>query len=97
MNDYHEIQLCRKMICELRLDEFDTVNKGIWQSPMGAMDVAVCVPRASVREIKFLQEVAINGQLRRPNIVKLVTTGEPVSVIMLFACIKTLQLLHNVT
>ena len=52
---------------------------------MGAMDVAVkqLQPGASEEEkIKFLQEAAINGQFRHPNIVKLmgvVTTGEPVS------------------
>ena len=65
---------------------------------MGGMDVAVkqLQPGASEEEkVKFLQEAAINGQFRHPNVVKLmgvVTTGEPVSVI------KTLQLLlHDVT
>ena len=61
------------------------MNKGIWQSPMGAMDVAVkqLQPGASEEEkVKFLQEAAINGQFRHPNVVKLmgvVTVGEPVS------------------
>ena len=65
--------------------QFGTVNKGIWQSPMGAMDVAVkqLQPGASEEEkVKFLQEAAINGQFRHPNVVKLmgvVTVGEPVS------------------
>jgi hypothetical protein len=52
---------------------------------MGGMDVAVkqLQPGASEEEkVKFLQEAAINGQFRHPNVVKLmgvVTTGEPVS------------------
>ena len=65
--------------------EFGTVNKGTWQSPVGAMEVAVkqLQPGASEEEkVKFLQEAAINGQFRHPNVVKLmgvVTTGETVS------------------
>ncbi len=71
--------------------EFGTVSKGVWESPMGGMDVAVkqLQPGASEEEkVKFLQEAAINGQFRHPNVVKLmgvVTTGEPVSVV----CFKT--------
>ena len=66
--------------------EFGTVNKGVWESPMGAMDVAVkqLQPGASEEEkVKFLQEAAINGQFRHPNVVKLmgvVTTGKVVSM-----------------
>ena len=61
--------------------QFGAVSKGIWQSPMGAMDVAVkqLQPGASEEEkVKFLQEAAINGQFRHPNVVKLmgVVTGE---------------------
>ena len=65
--------------------QFGTVSKGIWQSPMGAIDVAVkqLQPGASQKEtIMFLQEAAINGQFRHPNVVQLmgvVTVGEPVS------------------
>ena len=65
--------------------EFGRVSKGVWESPMGGMDVAVkqLQPGASEEEkVKFLQEAAINGQFRHPNVVKLmgvVTTGEPVS------------------
>ena len=65
--------------------EFGTVNKGVWESPMGAMDVAVKQLQHGASEeerVMFLQEAAINGQFRHPNIVKLmgvVTTGEPVS------------------
>ena len=64
--------------------EFGNVSKGIWQSPVGAMEVAVkqLQPGATEEEaVKFLQEAAINGQFRHPNVVKLmgvVTTGEQV-------------------
>ena len=67
---------------------FGKVNKGIWQSPMGAMDVAVKQLRSGAseeEEVKFLQEAAINGQFRHPNVVKLmgvVTMGEPVRYIV---------------
>ena len=67
--------------------EFGTVNKGSWESPLGAMGVAVkqLQPGASDKEkVKFLQEAAISGQFRHPNVVKLmgvVTTGETVSYI----------------
>ena len=65
--------------------QFGVVSKGTWESPKGAMDVAVkeLQPGASEEEkIKFLQEAAINGQFRHPNVVMLmgvVTVGEPVS------------------
>ena len=71
--------------------EFGRVSKGVWESPMGGMDVAVkqLQPGASEEEkVKFLQEAAINGQFRHPNVVKLmgvVTTGEPVSYLALAA------------
>ena len=48
------------------------------------MDVAIKTLRPSANEtdrVKFLQEAAINGQFRHPNIVQLhgvVTVGEPV-------------------
>ena len=70
--------------------EFGTVNKGVWEGPMGAMDVAVkqLQPGASEEEkVKFLQEAAINGQFRHPNIVKLmgvVIAREPVSIMIHF-------------
>ena len=72
------------------MGQFGEVNKGTWQSPMGALDVAVkqLKPVASEEEkVKFLQEAAINGQFRHPNVVQLmgvVTVGEPVSVLKLF-------------
>ena len=52
---------------------------------MGAMDVAVKQLQSGASEeekVKFLQEAAINGQFRHPNVVKLmgvITTEEPVS------------------
>ena len=69
--------------------QFGEVSKGIWQSPMGAMDVAVKQLQSGASEeekIKFLQEAAINGQFRHPNVVQLmgvVTVGEPVSCTLL--------------
>ena len=76
--------LCR-IKSTLGSGQFGTVNKGIWQSPMGAMDVAVkqLQPGASEEDkVKFFQEAAINGQFRHPNVVKLmgvVTVGEQVN------------------
>ena len=78
-------------MCFLRITEhldsgqFGTVNKGIWQSPAGAVEVAVKILQSSASQedrVKFLQEAAINGQFRHPNVTKLlgvVTVGEPVS------------------
>ena len=57
----------------------------MWESPKGALEVAVkqLQPGASEEDkVKFLQEAAINGQFRHPNVVMLmgvVTVGEPVS------------------
>ena len=73
-----------RIVSHLGAGQFGTVNKGIWQSPMGAMDVAVKQLQPGTSEedkVKFLQEAAINGQFKHPNIVKLlgvVTIGEPV-------------------
>ena len=70
---------------ELGSGQFGVVSRAVWESPRGAMDVAVkqLQPGASEEEkIKFLQEAAINGQFRHPNVVMLmgvVTVGEPVS------------------
>ena len=80
-------------MCAFRITEhlgsgqFGTVNKGIWQSPAGAIEVAVKTLQSSASQedrVKFLQEAAINGQFRHPNVVKLlgvVTVEEPVSKI----------------
>ena len=65
--------------------EFGTVCKGEWHTTVGTVDVAVKMlnNKATERDIvRFLQEAAIMGQFRHPNIVRLhgvVTVGEPVS------------------
>ena len=65
--------------------QFGVVSLGKWQSGEGdPVDVAVKTLRPSAKEtdkVKFLQEAAVNGQFRHPNIVRLhgvVTVGEPV-------------------
>ena len=64
--------------------QFGVVYRGTWQCEMGQVDVAIKTVKGGVSEtdrVKFLQEAAINGQFRHPNIVKLhgvVTVGEPV-------------------
>ena len=68
--------------------QFGVVNRGRWLAAgggRGAVEVAIKTLRPESREedkLKFLQEAAINGQFRHPNIVRLhgvVTVGEPVS------------------
>ena len=59
---------------------------GEWVSPEGTtLPIAVKILNTNVEEeqrVKFLQEAAIMGQFKHPNVVKLygvVTVGEPVS------------------
>ena len=66
--------------------QFGVVNRGKWLAGGGSpVDVAIKTLRPESREedkLRFLQEAAINGQFRHPNIVRLhgvVTVGEPVS------------------
>lgn len=65
--------------------QFGTVNKGIWHSSRASRVVAIKMLQSSATSedtVKFLQEVAINGQFRHPNIVELfgvVTVDKPVS------------------
>ena len=65
--------------------QFGVVCRGTWQCEMGQLDVAIKTVKGGVSEtdrVKFLQEAAINGQFRHPNIVKLhgvVTVGELVN------------------
>ena len=61
------------------------VNRGKWLDGVGgSVDVAIKTLQPSAKEtdrVKFLQEAAINGQFRHPNIVQLhgvVTVGDPV-------------------
>ena len=65
--------------------EFGEVYRGVWDSPYGPQDVAIKLLRTnpdSSEKTKFLQEAAIMGQFRHPNIVLFigaVTLSEPVS------------------
>ena len=62
------------------------VSRGRWQAERGPVDVAIKTLRNGSTEadgVRFLQEAAINGQFRHPNIVQLhgvVTVGEPVDI-----------------
>ena len=65
--------------------QFGNVRKGVWQTSTEEMiNVAVkCLAEGSTERerIKFLQEAAIMGQFKHPNIVSIfgiVTTSEPV-------------------
>ena len=66
--------------------QFGRVVKGLWQSPVGVLPVAVKMLKEGTEEsneVRFLQEAAINGQFRHRNVVKLhgvVTLGRPVSI-----------------
>ena len=56
--------------------QFGTVKKGVWQSSPSSprLDVAIKTLNSSANEVdrvKFLQEGAIMGQFRHPNVVKL--------------------------
>ena len=64
--------------------EFGTVNRGVWQDGGRCVDVAVKKLKDDCSEeegVRFLQEAAIMGQFRHPNIVQLlgvVTIVKPV-------------------
>lgn len=64
--------------------QFGTVNKGIWHSTKGSRAVAIKILQPTTTgevTIRFLQEVAVMGQFRHPNIVQLlgvVTIDKPV-------------------
>ena len=66
--------------------QFGKVSCGNWNSPNGSVDVAIKTlndDTSEEKKVKFLQEAAIMGQFRHPNIVELygvVTVGEPVSL-----------------
>ncbi len=61
--------------------------KGTWISPGGSLPVALKTVKQEASEgerIKFLQEAAIMGQFRHPNIIEIhgvVTMDEPVSML----------------
>ena len=66
--------------------QFGTVEKGVWKYPRGEEEVAIKLLQSGASDedrVKFLQEAAIMGQFRHPNVVKLhgvVTLGDPVSL-----------------
>ena len=69
--------------------QFGMVEKGVWYSPDGPVDVAIKTLKEESSEeltVMFLQEAAINGQFQHPNkiIVRLlgvVTLEEPVRIV----------------
>ena len=79
------------LICLVRLEsklgsgQFGEVCKGVWQGPDGDVEVAVKTLKEGAGgedRVKFLQEAAIMGQFKDPNVVIMfgvVTAGEPVS------------------
>ena len=81
-----------RLMHSLGSGQFGEVNKGVWQSPQGAMEVAVkTLKRGATEEdtLKFLQEAAIMGQFKHPNIVELVgvvTLGKPVGYRASYRC-----------
>lgn len=87
LHTYVHIHTSHHRITEhLGSGQFGTVNKGLWHSPMGSLEIAVKMLQSTATEegrVKFLQEAAIMGQFRHPNVVKLhgvVTVGKPVSL-----------------
>ena len=85
---YFELLYVNRMGDSLGSGQFGVVNRGRWLAAgggRGPVEVAIKTLRPESREedkLKFLQEAAINGQFRHPNIVRLhgvVTVGEPVS------------------
>lgn len=81
---YYLVSCCR-ISEQIGSGLFGRVRLGVWQSPAGAVDVAVKTLRQEATEedtIRFLQEAASNGQFWHPNVVELrgvVTIGQPVS------------------
>lgn len=73
--------------------QFGQVSKGLWQSPIGVVPVAVKTLKEKASgnnddEVRFLQEAAINGQFQHRNVVKLhgvVTLGRPVSTCIILS------------
>ncbi|CAI8017003.1 Ephrin type-A receptor 4a (Fragment) [Geodia barretti] len=71
--------------------EFGVVSKGRWMAVVrGPVEVAMKTLRPAANEdtqVKFLQEAAVIGQFKHPNIVKLhgvVTVEEPMMIVMEF-------------
>ena len=71
-------------ISHLGSGEFGLVNKCLWTSERGALEVAVKTLTDSANTVKFLQEAAIMAQFKHPNIIALygvVSKGMPVSAL----------------
>ena len=81
------ITICR-ITGHLGSGQFGKVAKGVWHTDQGDLDIAVkkLNDKASEKDtVRFLQEAAIMGQFKHPNIVRLhgvVTVGSPVSTCM---------------
>ena len=78
--------VCCRLTNQLGSGQFGVVYKGVWKSPStGEVEVAVKTLKEGSGEedrVKFLQEAAIMGQFKHPNVVTLygvVSEGEPVS------------------
>ena len=79
----------------LGVGNFGEVSKGQWEYEQGPMEVAVKTLKTGSSEeeaVRFLQEAAIMGQFRHPNIVELlgvVTLAEHVSTPLLIISLET--------
>ena len=73
-----------RKVSHLGSGEFGLVNKCLWTSERGALEVAVKTLTDSANTVKFLQEAAIMAQFKHPNIIALygvVSNGMPVSAL----------------
>ena len=76
----------RRLGHELGSGQFGIVYRGVWLSPDGEVEVAIKTLKQGADEqdrVKFLQEAAIMGQFKHPNVVSMygvVTKGEPVNL-----------------
>ena len=75
--------LLYRKVSRLGAGQFGTVEKGLWTSESGVMEVAVKTLTDSANTVKFLQEAAIMAQFRHPNVIALrgvVSHGTPVGI-----------------
>lgn len=85
---------CYRVTEKLGSGAFGEVSKGTWTKSKDSESVQVAVKQlksnAPVEDrVKFLQEAAIMGQFRHPNVIMLmgvVTLGDPVSLIEFDCC-----------
>ena len=95
----HNLNSCMQKFYIFRLGntlgsgQFGIVYKGVWISATrGNLEVAVKTLKEGSGEedrVKFLQEAAIMGQFKHPNVVEMcgvVTQGEPVSLQICMGC-----------